>query len=96
MKKPLHPYSRFWGSGQSAKEEAEKMGLRIINEKEYYALQDLEDFDIKTSSWISTPDDIRNLGGALFCGKKYNRIFTYHNGADSYYRSRGFRTFVKI
>ncbi|WP_410050747.1 DUF4256 domain-containing protein [Anaerococcus hydrogenalis] len=45
---------------------------------------------------MSTPDDIRNLSGALFCGKKYNRIFTYHNGADSYYRSRGFRTFVKI
>lgn len=80
----------------SAQEEADKMGLRLINEEEYYAIQNIEDLDIKTSSWINTPDDIRNLGGALFCGKKYNRTFTYHNEADSYYQSRGFRTWVKI
>ncbi len=80
----------------SAQEEAKKMGLRIINEEEYYAIQNIEDLDIKTSSWVSTPDDIRNLGGALFCSKRYDRTFTYHNGADSYYQSRGFRACVKI
>lgn len=80
----------------SAQEEAKKMGLRIINEEEYYAIQNIEDLDIKTSSWVSTPDDIRNLGGALFCNKRYDRTFTYHNGADSYYQSRGFRACVKI
>lgn len=72
------------------------MGIRLINEEEYYALQNIEDFDIKTRSWVSTPDDIRNSVGALFCGKKYGRTFTYHNGADSYYQSRGFRVCVKI
>ena len=80
----------------SALEEAEKMGLRLIKEEEYYAIQDLEDLDTKTSSWIDTPDAIRELDGALFCSKKYDRTFTYHNGADSYYQSRGFRACGKI
>lgn len=72
------------------------MGLRLINEEEYYALQKLEDLNTKTSSWVSTPDDLRSLGGAIFCSKRYARTFTYHNGADSYYQSRGFRTCVEV
>lgn len=80
----------------SAVEEAEKMGLRLIKEDEYYAIQAIEDIDTKTSSWIYTPEEIRDLGGALFCSKKYDRTFTYHNGADSYYQVRGFRACVKI
>ena len=62
----------------SAVEEAEKMGLRLIDEDEYYAIQNLEYLDAKTSSWVSTPDDLRKLGGAIFCSKRYARTFTYH------------------
>lgn len=82
--------------GGSAMEMAERMGVRMLNEAEYRALQALGDFDLKTSSWILTPAPIRKLGGALFCDKRYNQVFTYHNGAQSYYASRGFRATVEI
>lgn len=76
--------------------EANKIGITILNEEEYYYLQSLEDLDLKTSSWILSNDDIRVLGGAKFCEKRYKQTFTFHNGADSYYSSRGFRGKIKL
>ena len=75
----------------SAVEMAADMGIEILTEEQYRQLQELENFDTKTSSWIQTPADIRKLGGALFCDRRYNTIFVYHNGAESYYAARGFR-----
>lgn len=70
---------------------ATSMGISILTEADYRALQSIEAFDTTTSSWIFTPTPIRNLGGALFCDRRYEHTFTYHNGADSYYSARGFR-----
>lgn len=75
---------------------AKNQGIEVLDEKEYYFLQQFGPFDTKTSSWIKTPDVQRSLGGALFCDAKYDRVFTYHNGADSYYASRGFRAKLVI
>ena len=76
--------------------EAENNNLKVLNEEEYMFLQTLGDFDLKSSSWILTSINIRKLGGALFGDKKYNRTFIYHNGAESYYSSRGFRVLLRI
>lgn len=76
--------------------EAEKNKLKVLNEEEYRYLQTIGNFDLKSSSWIFTPIEIRKLGGALFGDKKYNRTFIYHNGAESYYSNRGFRALIKI
>ena len=75
----------------SAMDMAAAMGIEILTEEQYRELQILGNFDIKTSSWILTPPDIRKLGGALFCDRRYNTVFVYHNGAESYYAARGFR-----
>jgi len=75
----------------SAQQMAASMGIEILSEQEYRELQELGKFDQKTSSWVQTPDEIRKLGGALFCDRRYNTVFLYHNGAESYYASRGFR-----
>src|SRR5690606_25088474 len=75
---------------------ARKMGIKLLNEEEYRMLQALEAVDTKTSSWIETPAIIRNLGGALFGDFRYTAVFIYHNGASSYYSSRGFRGILKI
>ena len=75
----------------SAEEMAAGMGVSLLTEDQYRALQQLGEFDRKTSSWIATPPDVRKLGGALFCDRRYGRVFTYHNGAESYYAARGFR-----
>ena len=83
-------------SESSVEEEIEKMGLRLLDEEEYLALCQIADIDTRSSSWIQTPEDIRNAGGALFASKKYGRVFIFHNGAGSYYRSRGFRAYIKI
>jgi len=75
----------------SAVEMAAAMGIELLTEDQYRALQQLGEFDTKTSSWIGTPPDIRALGGALFCDRRYGKVFVYHNGAQSYYAARGFR-----
>lgn len=75
---------------------ANEIGIEILDETQYRALQQLGNFDTKTSSWIKTPDAIRKLGGALFCDYRYQTVFTYHNGAESYYAARGFRGLIKI
>ena len=75
----------------SAVEKAAAMGIELLTEAQYRALQGLGEFDVKTSSWISTPEDVRSLGGALFCDRRYGKVFVYHNGAASYYAARGFR-----
>jgi hypothetical protein len=75
----------------SAARMAEAMGIELLSEDEYRALQQLGEFDTKTSSWVQTPARIRKLGGALFCDRRYDTVFVYHNGAESYYGARGFR-----
>ena len=75
---------------------AAEMGIELLNEEQYRALQQLGKFDTKTSSWIATPAAIRNLGGALFGDFRYGTVFIYHNGAESYYASRGFRGLLKV
>lgn len=80
----------------SANDMATAMGIEILTEKQYRALQKLGPFDTKTSSWIVTPGDIRKLGGALFADYRYGTVFVYHNGADSYYAARGFRGSVRV
>ena len=72
------------------------MGVELLTEEEYSFLQELGKFDLKTSSWIKTPHAIRELGGALFCDCRYNKVFVYHNGADSYYAARGFRASLRV
>jgi len=80
----------------SAMEMAAEMGIELLEEAQYRALQELGEFDRKTSSWIATPPDIRKLGGALFCDRRYGKVFTYHNGAESYYAARGFRGWLAV
>lgn len=75
---------------------ANEMGVEILDETQYRYLQTLGEFDTKTSTWIKTPDAIRKLGGAIFCDRRYDTVFTYHNGAESYYGVRGFRAFINI
>lgn len=75
---------------------AREMGIEILTEEEYRNLQKLGKFDTKTSSWIRTPENIRKLGGALFCDYRYGTVFTYHNGAESYYGARGFRGSLRV
>lgn len=72
------------------------IGISLLTEEEYRALQQLGEFDKKTSSWIQTPAEIRKLGGALFCDRRYGHVFTYHNGAQSFYSARGFRGMLRI
>jgi hypothetical protein len=80
----------------AALDMAESMGCEMMTEAQYRGLQKLGEFDLKTSSWIQTPDVIRNLGGALFCDRRFGQIFVYHNGAESYYAARGFRGVLRV
>lgn len=80
----------------SAVETALEMGIDILTEQQYRELQTLGEFDTKTSSWIKTPPDVRSLGGALFCDRRYGKVFVYHNGAQSYYAARGFRGSLRV
>jgi hypothetical protein len=80
----------------SAVNMAEEMGIELLTEEEYRDLQKLGEFDLKTSSWIKTPANIRELGGAVFCDRRYDTVFLYHNGAESYYAARGFRGSLRV
>jgi Protein of unknown function (DUF4256) len=80
----------------NAMEMAAAIGIEMLTEEQYRALQELGEFDRKTSSWVSTPAKMRDLGGALFCDRRFDRVFTYHNGAESYYAGRGFRGRLKV
>jgi hypothetical protein len=80
----------------SAVEMAAAMGIDLLTEEQYRKLQQLGEFDTKTSSWVMTPPDVRSLGGALFCDRRYDKVFVYHNGAESYYAARGFRGLLYV
>jgi hypothetical protein len=80
----------------SATSMAAAMGIELLTEEQYRELQKLGNFDTKTSSWVKTPSDIRKLGGALFCDRRYGKVFVYHNGAESYYAARGFRGSLRV
>ncbi|WP_251671098.1 MULTISPECIES: DUF4256 domain-containing protein [unclassified Sporosarcina] len=80
----------------SAANMADEMGIELLTEEQYRKLQKLDSFDLKTSSWVQTPSDIREQGGALFCDRRFGHVFLYHNGAESYYAARGFRGLLKV
>jgi len=80
----------------SAVEAAAAMGIELLTEDQYRELQQLGEFDLKTSSWVATPHDVRSKGGALFCDRRYGQVFVYHNGAQSYYAVRGFRGLLRV
>ncbi|MEH7379454.1 DUF4256 domain-containing protein [Bacillus sp. JJ1533] len=80
----------------SAIDMATDMGIELLSEEQYRSLQELDQFDLKTSSWVQTPAHIRKLGGAIFCDRRYDTVFMYHNGADSYYAARGFRGSLRV
>ncbi|WP_339292597.1 DUF4256 domain-containing protein [Paenibacillus sp. FSL W8-0187] len=80
----------------SAVEMATAMGIELLSEEQYRELQKLGNFDLKTSSWVVTPASIRKLGGAIFCDRRYDTVFVYHNGAESYYAARGFRGSLRV
>lgn len=80
----------------TAMDMAAEMGIELLTEEQYRELQQLGKFDIKTSSWVKTPAEIRKLGGALFCDRRYDTVFLYHNGAESYYSGRGFRGSLRV
>ena len=80
----------------NALDMAAAMGIELLTEEQYRELQKLGEFDTKTSSWVKTPSAIRKLGGALFCDRRYNTVFVYHNGAESYYAARGFRGWLRV
>ena len=80
----------------NAVDVATAMGVELLTEEQYRELQKLGNFDTKTSSWVKTPSEIRKLGGAVFCDRRYNAVFLYHNGADSYYAARGFRGWLRV
>lgn len=80
----------------NALDMAADMGIELLTEEQYRELQHLGSFDTKTSSWVKTPPQIRKLGGALYCDRRYNHVFVYHNGADSYYAARGFRGLLRV
>ena len=75
---------------------AAAMGIELLSEEQYRELQKLGEFDTKTSSWVKTPEDVRKLGGALFCDRRFNTVFVYHNGAESYYAGRAFRGWLRV
>jgi len=91
-----------WESRKEHKPESDAlsvaaaMGVEILTEDEYRELQEIGEFDLKTSSWVKTPTEVRNLGGAIFCDRRFGRIFTYHNGAESYYAARAFRGSLRV
>ena len=80
----------------NAMDMAAAMGVEMLTEEQYRELQTLGEFDLKTSSWVKTPEEVRKLGGAIFCDRRFDRVFTYHNGAESYYAGRAFRACLRV
>jgi len=89
-------FRKEYKPANSAMDLATEMGVEILTEEQYRALQQLGNLDLKTSSWIKTPEKIRKLGGAIFCDRRYDTVFVYHNGAESYYAARGFRGCLRV
>lgn len=89
-------FRKEYKPANSALDLAAEMGIEILTEDQYKELQQLGNFDLKTSSWIKTPEKIRKLGGGLFCDRRYDTVFVYHNGAESYYAARGFRGLLRV
>ena len=89
-------FRKEYKPANSAMDLATEMGVEILTEEQYRGLQQLGNFDLKTSSWIKTPERIRKLGGAIFCDRRYDTVFVYHNGAESYYAARGFRGCLRV
>jgi len=93
---------KAWESRKEHKPESDavsvalQIGIEILTEEQYKELQALGEFDLKTSSWVATPRQVRELGGAIFCDRRFGRVFTYHNGAESYYAARGFRGALRV
>ena len=93
---------KAWESRKEHKPESDAvtvaaaMDIEILSEEQYRNLQELGEFDLKTSSWVLTPSNVRDLGGAIFCDRRFGRVFAYHNGAESYYAARGFRALLKV
>jgi hypothetical protein len=91
-----HEARKEYKPASNVLDEAAAMGIMLLTEQQYSELQKIGNFDLKTSSWVKTPDSVRELGGAIFCDRRYNRVFTYHNGAESYYAARGFRRSLSV
>jgi hypothetical protein len=91
-----HEARKEYKPENTAIDVAADIGIELLTEEQYRGLQQLGKFDLKTSSWVRTPDNIRKLGGAIFCDRRYDTVFTYHNGAESYYAARGFRGMLKV
>ena len=89
-------FRKEYKPANSAIDLATEMGIEILNEEQYRELQQLGNFDLKTSSWIKTPEKVRKLGGGLFCDRRFDTVFVYHNGAESYYAARGFRGCLRV
>jgi len=89
-------FRKEYKPANSAMDLATEMGVEILTEEQYRGLQQLGNFDLKTSSWIKTPEKIRKLGGGVFCDRRYDTVFVYHNGAESYYAARGFRGCLRV
>jgi len=89
-------FRKEYKPANSAMDLATEMGVEILTEEQYRGLQQLGNFDLKTSSWIKTPERIRKLGGAIFCDRRYDTVFVYHNGAESYYAARGVRGCLRV
>ena len=91
-----HESRKEFKPDNNAVDMAAEMGIKLLTEEQYRYLQTLGEFDTKTSSWVNTPEKIRSLGGAIFCDRRYDTVFTFHNGAESYYASRGFRCALRV
>ena len=96
MCREAHESRKEFKPESNAVDAATEMGIELLSEEEYRELQQMGKFDTKSSSWVKTPANIRKLGGAVFCDRRYDTVFLYHNGAESYYAARGFRGALRV